>query len=137
MPRSSGTGLSNRIIASLPVKSNSLVRSTQFRNLIEIGDPIAFADLYGLTGADELFLLNVSPSVENKVLTCEVVKQISQVTFIPLAVGGGIRRLKDVELLLNSGADKVVINSAAALNPEFMFKCVNNFGSHRIVASVD
>ncbi|MGP1925513.1 MAG: HisA/HisF-related TIM barrel protein, partial [Candidatus Hodgkinia cicadicola] len=83
MPRSSGTGLSNRIIASLPVKSNSLVRSTQFRNLIEIGDPIAFADLYGLTGADELFLLNVSPSVENKVLTCEVVKQISQVTFIP------------------------------------------------------
>ncbi|MGP1927190.1 MAG: imidazole glycerol phosphate synthase subunit HisF, partial [Candidatus Hodgkinia cicadicola] len=137
MFRSFGTGLSNRIIASLVVKSNSLVRSTQFRNLIEIGDPIAFADVYGLTGADELFLLNVSPSIENKVLTCELVKQISQVTFVPLAVGGGIRRLKDVELLLNSGADKVVINSAAALNPEFMFKCVNNFGSHRIVASVD
>ncbi|MGP1918187.1 MAG: imidazole glycerol phosphate synthase subunit HisF [Candidatus Hodgkinia cicadicola] len=131
------TGLSNRLIVSLPVKSNSLVRSTQFRNLMSIGDPIAFADMYGLTGADELFLLNVSASAENKAITCDLVKQISQVSLIPLAVGGGIRRLSDVESLLRSGADKVIINSSSALNPEFMLKCVNKFGSHRIVASID
>ncbi len=113
------------------------MRSTQFRNLIDVGDPVAFASMYGLMGADELFLLNVSASAENEAITCDLVKQISQVSFIPLAVGGGVRRLKDVELLLNAGADKVIINSAAALNPEFILKCVNNFGSHRIVASID
>ncbi|MGP1911264.1 MAG: imidazole glycerol phosphate synthase subunit HisF [Candidatus Hodgkinia cicadicola] len=131
------TGLSNRVIVSLPVKSNSLVRSTQFHSLMNIGDPVAFAGMYGLTGADELFLLNVSLSADNEVVTCNLVEQISQLSFAPLAVGGGVRRLKDVELLLRAGADKVIINSSAALNPGFMLKCVERFGSHRIVASID
>lgn len=113
------------------------MRSTQFCNLTNLGDPVAFADLYGLTGADELFLLNVSSSASNEPVTCNLVEQISQVSFVPLAVGGGIRSLRDVELLLRAGADKVVINSSAALNPEFILKCVDKFGSHRIVVSID
>ncbi|MGP1917029.1 MAG: imidazole glycerol phosphate synthase subunit HisF [Candidatus Hodgkinia cicadicola] len=131
------TGLSNRIIACLDVKANFVVKGTQFRNLTNVGDPIALANSYSFSGADELCLLNVNLSAANERITFNTIEQISQNCFIPLTVGGGVRRLKDVELLLRAGADKVAINSASVHNPGLIAKCVNKFGSQCIVASVD
>ncbi|MFP3037547.1 MAG: imidazole glycerol phosphate synthase subunit HisF [Candidatus Hodgkinia cicadicola] len=131
------TGLSNRIIACLDVRANTVVKGTQFSDLVNIGDPASLANGYCLSGADELCLLNVAASYANENITTDVVERIAQNCFIPLTVGGGVRRLKDVELLLRAGADKVAINSAAAINPEFVAKCVDRFGSQCIVASID
>lgn len=121
----------------MDVKANVVVKGTQFRNLVNIGDPVSLANGYSLSGADELCLLNVGASAANELITFDVVEQISQNCFIPLTVGGGVRRISDVELLLRAGADKVAINSAAIYNPGLIANCVNKFGSQCIVASID
>ncbi|MGP1916011.1 MAG: imidazole glycerol phosphate synthase subunit HisF [Candidatus Hodgkinia cicadicola] len=131
------TGLSNRIIACMDVKAGNVVKGTQFNNLVNVGDPISLANAYSFSGADELCLLNVGASVSNEFITYNTVEQISCNCFIPLTVGGGVRRLKDVELLLRAGADKVAINSATVHNPGLIANCVNKFGSQCIVASID
>ncbi len=131
------TGLSSRVIACMDVKATNVVKGTQFCNLVNVGDPISLANGYSFSGADELCLLNVDASVSNKLITYDTIEQISHNCFIPLIVGGGVRRLKDVELLLRAGADKVAINSATINNPGLIANCVNKFGSQCVVASID
>ncbi len=131
------TGLSVRIMPCIDVDCDQVVKGFNFTSLVNIGNPILIANKYSVSGADELCLLNISASLANTTILYDMISQIASTCFIPLTVGGGIRRMKDVENLLRAGADKVAINSACVLNPEFIGNCVDKFGSQCIVASVD
>ncbi len=131
------TGLKFRIIPCMDATFGQVVKGAQFAGFLNVGEPALIANGYSVSGADELCFLDVSASTANKAVLNNVISQVAENCFIPLTVGGGVRRSKDVGRLLRAGADKVSINSAGVASPEFIATCVDKYGSQCIVASVD
>ena len=129
--------MAKRIIVCLDVKDGRVVKGINFVNLEDAGDPVESASVYSQQGADEIVFLDITASLEKRRAILEVIKQTSEQVFIPLTVGGGIRNLEDIRLLLKSGADKVSINTAAVENPRLVKEAAEEFGSQCIVAAVD
>jgi len=129
--------ISKRIIPCLDVDKGQVVKGVNFINIRQAGDPVELARRYYEMGADELCFLDITASNEDRKATYDVIKATAKEIFIPLTVGGGVSSVKDVEMLLHSGADKVGINSAAVRNPELLSEGANNFGSQCIVLAVD
>lgn len=129
--------LSVRIIPCLDVTDGRVVKGINFTDLVDAGDPVEMASLYGHEGADELTFLDISASVAGRETTLDVVRKTAEQVFIPLTVGGGIRTVDDVDRLLRAGADKVSINTAALARPELIAEIADRFGSQVLVLSVD
>ena len=129
--------LSIRIIPCLDVTDGRVVKGVNFTDLVDAGDPVEMASLYGHEGADELTFLDISASVAGRETTLDVVRKTAEQVFIPLTVGGGIRTVDDVNRLLRAGADKVSINTAALARPELIAEIADRFGSQVLVLSVD
>jgi cyclase len=129
--------LAKRIIPCLDVKSGRVVKGTNFVNLRDAGDPVEVAARYESEGADELVFLDITASHENRGILLDVVRRTAEVCFMPLTVGGGIRDLDDIRALLNAGADKVSINSAAVKDPLLVQRAAKRFGSQCIVVNID
>jgi cyclase len=129
--------LSVRIIPCLDVTDGRVVKGVNFTDLVDAGDPVEMASLYGEEGADELTFLDISASVAGRETTLDVVRKTAEQVFIPLTVGGGIRAVEDVDRLLRAGADKVSINTAALARPELIAEIADRFGSQVLVLSVD
>jgi cyclase len=129
--------LSVRIIPCLDVTDGRVVKGVNFTDLVDAGDPVEMASLYGEEGADELTFLDISASVAGRETTLDVVRKTAEQVFIPLTVGGGIRAVEDVDRLLRAGADKVSINTAALTRPELIAEIADRFGSQVLVLSVD
>lgn len=129
--------LTRRIIPCLDVKDGRVVKGVNFVNLRDAGDPVEQAQLYDRQGADELTYLDITASVEKRSAIIDVVERTADQVFIPLTVGGGIRTLDDIRVLLHAGADKVGINTAAVEDPELVKKAAISFGSQCIVVAID
>ena len=129
--------LSVRIIPCLDVTNGRVVKGVNFTNLVDAGDPVEMAALYGAEGADELTFLDISATVDGRETTLDVVRRTAEQVFIPLTVGGGIRNVSDVDRLLRAGADKVSINTAAIARPALIAEIADRFGSQVLVLSVD
>ena len=121
--------LATRIIPCLDVDNGRVVKGVNFQDLKEAGDPVDLAKYYAQHGADELTFLDISASRDNKETMLEVIKKTSDVVFIPLTVGGGIKSVEDVDKLLRAGADKVSINTSAINNPDLINQIAQRFGS--------
>ena len=130
-------GLAKRIIPCLDVDNGRVVKGVNFIGIRDAGDPVEVAKKYNSQGADEITFLDITASHERRDTTVEVVEKISENVFIPLTVGGGIRSLDDIQIMLNAGADKVSINTAAIQNPHLVEEAANKFGSQCIVVAVD
>lgn len=130
-------GLAKRIIPCLDVDAGRVVKGVNFINIRDAGDPVEIARRYDEQGADELTFLDITASSDNRDTLVHVVEDVASVVFIPLTVGGGIRRLEDIRRLLNAGADKVAINTAAVFNPDFVAEASTHFGSQCIVVAID
>ena len=126
-----------RIIPCLDVNNGRVVKGVNFVNLIDAGDPVEVAKIYNDSGADELCFLDITASFENRDTIVEVVRNVASKLFIPLTVGGGIRKIDDISRLLEAGCDKVSINSAAIKNPNFIDEAAKKFGSQCIVVAID
>jgi cyclase len=126
-----------RIIPCLDVHNGRVVKGVNFVNFKDAGDPVQIAAYYNENGADELVFLDISASSEGRDIMMDVVKRTARVVSIPLTVGGGIRSLEDIQHLLNNGADKVSINSAAVKKPGLVSEAAKEFGSRCIVVAVD
>jgi cyclase len=129
--------LSIRIIPCLDVTDGRVVKGVNFTNLVDAGDPVEMAKVYGAEGCDELTFLDISASSDDRETTLDVVRRTAEQVFIPLTVGGGIRSVTDVDRLLRAGADKVSINTAAITRPELIAEIADRFGSQVLVLSVD
>ncbi len=129
--------LAKRIIPCLDVKDGRVVKGTNFLNLKDAGDPVEIAALYDELGADELVFLDITASHEKRNIILDVVQKTADEVFMPLTVGGGIRSIDDIRRLLNAGADKVSINTAAVKDAEFVTKSARRFGSQCIVVAID
>ncbi len=129
--------LAKRIIPCLDVHAGRVVKGVNFVNLRDAGDPIDVAARYEKEGADELVFLDITASHEERDIILNVVQQTSEVVFMPLTVGGGIRTLDDIRKLLSAGCDKISINSAAVKDPEFVRQAALRFGSQCIVVNID
>lgn len=129
--------LAKRIIPCLDVHAGRVVKGTNFLNLRDAGDPVEVASRYETEGADELVFLDITASHEQRDIIIDVVRRTSEVIFMPLTVGGGIRNLDDIRRLLNAGCDKVSINSASVKNPDFVREAALKFGSQCIVVNID
>jgi cyclase len=129
--------LKNRIIPCLDVKNGRVVKGINFVDLKDAGDPVEQAKIYSDGGADEICFLDITASNENRDTIYDVVERTSKKCFVPLTVGGGIRGIEDINKLLNCGADKVSINTAAAQNPEMIIESSKKFGSQCIVVAID
>ena len=129
--------LAKRIIPCLDVKDGRTVKGTNFVNLRDAGDIVELATRYSEQGADELVFLDITASSDNRSTRCEWVKRVSQAINMPFTVGGGISGVKDVELLLGCGADKISINSAALARPELITELSHAFGAQCVVVAVD
>jgi imidazole glycerol-phosphate synthase subunit HisF len=129
--------LAKRIIPCLDVDHGRVVKGTNFVNLRDAGDPVAVAARYDAEGADELVFLDITASHEDRSILLDVVRRTAEACFMPLTVGGGIRSIEDIRTLLNAGADKVSINSAAVREPEFVRRAARRFGSQCIVVNID
>lgn len=130
-------GLAKRIIPCLDVRDGRVVKGVQFVDIRDAGNPVEVAARYDEQGADEITFLDITASSDNRDTILHVVEEVASTVFIPLTVGGGIRVLEDVRRLLNAGADKVGINTAAVFNPEFVKEASDHFGSQAIVVSID
>jgi len=126
-----------RIMPCLDMKEGRVVKGVNFVNLRDAGDPVQNAAFYEKEGADELAMLDIAATLENRKTRLEWVKQVSSAITIPLTVGGGINSLEDIEMVLEAGAAKVSMNSAAVSSPDLMKKAVKEFGSGRIVIAID
>ena len=126
-----------RIIPCLDVDNARVVKGVNFVGLVDAGDPVEVAKRYNDEGADEITFLDIGASHENRDTIVDVVKQVAKEVFIPLTVGGGIRKLDDIYKLLNVGCDKVSINSSAVVNPDFINEASKRFGSQCIVVAID
>lgn len=126
-----------KIMPCLDMKDGRVVKGVHFVDLMDAGDPIENAALYQREGADELAMLDIAATLENRKNRLEWVKGVSSVIDMPLTVGGGISTLEDIELTLNAGADNVSMNSAAIKNPEIVKEAVNEFGSEHITIAID
>ena len=129
--------LKNRIIPCLDVKNGRVVKGINFVDLKDAGDPVEQAKIYSDGGADEICFLDITASNENRDIIYEVVEKTSKKCFVPLTVGGGIRSVEDINKLLNCGADKVSINTAAVQNPAVIIESSKKFGSQCIVVAID
>ena len=129
--------LAKRIIPCLDVDAGRVVKGVQFVDIRDAGDPVEIARRYDAEGADELTFLDITASHEQRDTMVHVVEQVAGEVFIPLTVGGGIRELSDIRRMLNAGADKVGINTAAVFNPEFVRDAADKFGSQCIVVAID
>lgn len=129
--------LAKRIIPCLDVDNGRVVKGVQFVEIRDAGDPVEVARRYNQEGADELTFLDITASSDDRETMVHVVEDVAAEVFIPLTVGGGIRELADIRRLLNAGADKVSINTAAVFNPEFVAEAADKFGSQCIVVAVD
>jgi cyclase len=129
--------LAKRIIPCLDVHAGRVVKGVNFVNLRDAGDPVDVASRYEQEGADELVFLDITASHEDREIMLDVVRRTSEVIFMPLTVGGGIRNLDDIRMLLSAGCDKVSINSAAVKNPDFVREAALRFGSQCIVVNID
>lgn len=129
--------LAKRIIPCLDIKNGQTVKGTNFINLREAGDPVELGQLYSEQGADELVYLDITASHEGRKTFTDLVKRIAACINIPFTVGGGIHELSDVECLLNAGADKVSVNSAAIRNPQLIDDIAQHFGSQVCVVAID
>ena len=129
--------LAKRIIPCLDVKDGRVVKGINFVNLRDAGDPVEVAAAYEKEGADELTFLDITASHEKRSIILDIVARTAEKVFMPLTVGGGVRSLDDIRNLLNSGADKVAINTAAVNNPEFVRIASKRFGSQCIVVATD
>ena len=129
--------LAKRIIPCLDVDNGRVVKGVKFLEIKDAGDPVEIARRYDLEGADELTFLDITASSDDRETMVHVVEQVAGEIFIPLTVGGGIRTLEDIRRMLNAGADKVSINSAAVHRPEFVREAAERFGSQCIVVAID
>jgi cyclase len=129
--------LAKRIIPCLDVKEGRVVKGVNFVNLIDAGDPVENAKVYDEQGADELVFLDITASYEKRKIMIDVVRRTAEQVFMPLTVGGGVRTVEDIRELLNAGADKVSINTAAVKNPELITEGAKLFGSQCIVVAID
>ena len=129
--------LAKRIIPCLDVDKGRVVKGVQFLDIRDAGDPVEVAKRYDEQGADEITFLDITASHEGRDTTLKTVERMASQVFVPLTVGGGIRKLDDIRNLLNAGADKVSINSAAVTNPEFVQEAAERFGSQCIVVAID
>jgi imidazole glycerol-phosphate synthase subunit HisF len=129
--------LKKRIIPCLDIKDGRVVKGVQFLELKDAGNPVELASFYSKNGADELVFLDISATLEKRKTLAEMVTQLSKEINIPFTVGGGIQSVEDARLLLQSGADKVSINSAAVLNPELITQISDAFGSQSLVVAID
>ncbi len=129
--------LAKRIIPCLDVADGRVVKGVQFVDIRDAGDPVEVARRYDSEGADEITFLDIGATHNNRETMVHMVEQVASEVFIPLTVGGGIRKVEDIRRMLNAGADKVGINSAAILNPEFVKEAADKFGSQCIVVAID
>jgi len=129
--------LAKRIIPCLDVKEGRVVKGVQFVGIRDAGDPVEVARLYDAQGADELTFLDIAASHEKRGIILDVVRRTAEEVFMPLTVGGGISSIEHIRELLNAGADKVSINTAAVKNPDFIRKAAERFGSQCIVVAID
>ncbi len=130
-------GLAKRIIPCLDVDNGRVVKGVKFVEIRDAGDPVEIARRYDAEGADEITFLDITASHHDRETMVHVVEQVASQVFIPLTVGGGIRKVEDVRRMLNAGADKVAINTAAVHNPEFVREAAEKFGSQCIVVAID
>lgn len=126
-----------RVIPCLDVDDGRVVKGVNFRGLRDVGDPVAMARRYDAEGADELTFLDITASKDRRETVLDVVRRTAEQVFIPLTVGGGVRSVEDVDILLRAGADKVAINTAALERPEVIAEIANRFGRQVLVLSVD
>ena len=129
--------LAKRIIPCLDVKDGRVVKGTQFVDLRDAGDPVEIAKLYDQQGADEIAFLDITASYEKRDILLDIVRRTAEEIFIPLTVGGGVRRLEDIRTLLKAGADKVSVNTAAVRDPHFVERASKRFGCQCIVIAID
>jgi imidazole glycerol-phosphate synthase subunit HisF len=129
--------LKARLIPCLDVKDGRVVKGVNFVNLVDAGDPVECAKAYDAAGADELCFLDITATHENRGLMLDVVKRTAEACFMPLTVGGGVKKIEDIRNLLLSGADKVSINSAAVADRQFVKAAAEKFGSQCIVVAID
>ena len=130
-------GLAKRIIPCMDVDAGRVVKGVQFVDIRDAGDPVEIARRYDEEGADELTFLDITASSDQRETMVHVVEEVAGEVFIPLTVGGGIREVDDIQRMLNAGADKVGINTAAVFNPEFVRQAAERFGSQCIVVAID
>ncbi len=130
-------GLARRIIPCLDVDQGRVVKGVRFVDIRDAGDPVEIARRYDEQGADEITFLDITASHEGRDTTYKTVERMASEVFIPLTVGGGVRRLEDIRALLNAGADKVSINTAAIHDPDFVAAAADRFGSQCIVIAID
>ena len=129
--------LAKRIIPCLDIACGRVVKGVNFVNLRDAGDPVEVARRYDEQGADELAFLDIQASVETRPLLYDMIEAVADQVFIPLTVGGGVSRVDDIRALLNAGADKVSINTAAVASPELLAEAAGRYGSQCIVAAID
>eukprot|EP01031_Cornospumella_fuschlensis_P050194 gene50194-61424_t len=129
--------LAKRIIPCLDVTAGRVVKGVKFENIRDAGDPVEIARRYDEQGADEITFLDITASVDGRDTTLHTVERMASPVFIPLPGGGGVRTVQDIRNLLNAGADKVSINTAAVFNPEFVGEAAARFGSQCIVVAID
>jgi imidazole glycerol-phosphate synthase subunit HisF len=129
--------LTKRIIPCLDVKGGRVVKGVQFLELRDAGDPVEIAEMYDRQGADELTFLDITASSDQRDIIIDVVRRTAERVFMPLTVGGGVRTVDDIRRLLNAGADKVSINTAAVHRPEFVQESAERFGSQCTVVAID
>jgi imidazole glycerol-phosphate synthase subunit HisF len=129
--------LAKRIIPCLDVKDGRVVKGVRFLDLADAGDPVGQARHYDGEGADEIVFLDITASAEKRDILIDVVRRTAEAVFIPLTVGGGIRTVEDARVLLEGGADKISVNTAAVLNPPLVSACADRFGSQAVVVAVD
>ena len=130
-------GLAKRIIPCLDVDNGRVVKGVRFVDIRDAGDPVEIARRYDQQGADEITFLDITASSDKRATMVHVVEAMAEQVFIPLTVGGGIRSLEDVRRMLNAGADKVAINTAAVTHPDFVKQAADHFGNQCIVVAVD
>ena len=129
--------LAKRIIPCLDVDAGRVVKGVRFVDIVDAGDPVAVARRYDEQGADEIAFLDITASSDERNTMVHVVEQVATQVFIPLTVGGGIRTIEDIRRMLNAGADKISINTAAVKNPGFVAAAAKQFGSQCIVVAID
>ncbi|MFT5393332.1 MAG: cyclase [Gammaproteobacteria bacterium] len=130
-------GLAKRVIPCLDVDAGRVVKGVKFVDIIDAGDPVEVARGYDAQGADEITFLDITASSDDRGTMVDVVEKVASEVFIPLTVGGGIREIADIRRMLNAGADKVSINTAAVFNPDFVSEAAGKVGSQCIVVAVD
>ena len=129
--------LAKRVIPCLDVDAGRVVKGVQFQQLRDAGDPVELAAHYDREGADELVFLDITATLEDRAATLDVISRTAEEVFIPLTVGGGVRTDDDVQALLQAGADKVSVNSAAVRDPSLLARCADRFGTQCVVVAID